>query len=422
MKRTRCISIISLLLICALITNLSAYSHSLKATNLMHTVKRSACTGKEPDSTFISSQEHFSAELFKACFKADKNKNILISPLSVALALAMTANGANGETKKELESVLAGGLPIESLNEYLLGYTASLGSEKKCRLEFANSIWVRDEDYLSVKHEFLQRNADYYNAEMYKADFDKQTLSDINGWVKKSTNGLIDKIIDEIDPGCVIYLINALAFEAEWQHSYKNYAVSEQVFTAYDGTTRTVDMMSSTENKYLETEKSRGFVKDYKNGYYSFAAFLPNEGVGLEECIDNIADEGICTILKNTQEAAVDVHIPTFSCDYDITMNDVLISLGIASAFDSSAADLSGIGKSAYGNLYIGRVLHKTHITVDQLGTKAAAVTAIGTANGCVMEERELDPVYLDRPFIYVIIDNSTKLPIFMGTVADICE
>ena len=130
----------------------------------------------------------------------------------------MTANGAANETLSQMEEVLGKDIPLEELNEYLYYYVNNLPSEEKSKLNIANSIWFRDdEDRLTVEKDFLQKNADYYNAAIYKSPFDDQTLQDINYWVKTNTDGMIDKILEKIDDDSIMYLINAIVFDAEWK-------------------------------------------------------------------------------------------------------------------------------------------------------------------------------------------------------------
>ena len=130
------------------------------------------------------------------------------------LALSMTANGAKGETLAQTESLLGGDIPMETLNEYLYSYINALPSEKTAKLNVANSIWFRDNGF-TAENTFLQKNADYYGAAVYKSAFDVKTLRDINNWVKKNTDGMIEKIIDDLDPDAVMYLINTVLFDAE---------------------------------------------------------------------------------------------------------------------------------------------------------------------------------------------------------------
>lgn len=409
-------SILCSFLIGAIFINITGCALKVQASDLMEGVNANTVIGKASDDRFIKSSADFAVKLFKETIAEDKSS--LISPLSVMLALAMTANGADTKTKKEMETLLGGDTKLEKLNEYLYTYVKNLPSDKKYKLEIANSIWFRnDENRLTVEKDFLQKNADYYGANAYKSPFDAQTLKDINNWVEDKTDGMIDKIIDEINPDAVMYLINAIVFDAEWQNVYKKNDIYTGTFTAYDGTKRSVEMMISEESKYIDDGKATGFIKDYKDGKYSFVALLPNEDISINDYIASLSGEGLIKAIKNSEDAYVEAQLPKFSYDYTVSMNDALKTLGMPTAFNTGTADFSKLGKSARGNIYIGEVLHKTFISVDELGTKAGAVTKVEMRD----ESARLGyTVKLDRPFVYMIIDNETKLPIFIGTVMDI--
>lgn len=371
----------------------------------------------EGQELFIHSRMGLAVALFQASVKESRNENVLISPLSVQLALAMTANGANGQTREEMEALLGGGISLEDLNEYLHTYVNSLSSEEKYKLHIANSIWFRDdENRLHVEQDFLQRNADYYGAQIYKAAFDTQTLRDINTWVKQNTDGMIHKILDDIDRDDVMYLINAIAFDAQWQTGYESSAVRTREFTNVAGKKTSVQMMHSEEGIYLQNDQATGFMKPYQDGKYSFAALLPNEGVDIYDYIAGLTGEGLANTIGNAQSVDVAVNLPKFSYEYELTMNSILMQLGMPTAFDSASADFSKLGYSTAGNIYIGNVKHKTFICVDEAGTKAGAVTDVTMKDLCAVYRT----VTLDRPFVYMIIDNQTNLPIFMGVVTDI--
>ena len=297
--------IMGLLLVCVMIINLSGCK-KVYAADLMSGVKANSVSSKALDETFINSQMRLALELFKSSAKESENKNVLISPLSIQLALSMTANGAVGQTKMEMEKLLGGELSIEELNQYLYSYVKSLPSEEKSKLEIANSIWWRDtEDILTVEKDFLQTNADYYGADAYKAPFDGQTVKDINDWVKEKTDGMIDSIVDEIDKFTMMYLINALVFDAEWENVYTKSDIRDGTFSSISGKKSVVPMMNSEEYKYLDDGKAVGFIKDYKDGKYSFAALLPNEDIGIYNYIKGQTTEGLLEILNNAKEELV---------------------------------------------------------------------------------------------------------------------
>ncbi|MBD5105331.1 MAG: serine protease [Ruminococcaceae bacterium] len=376
--------------------------------------------GKAADDAFISSQLEFSLRLFKEEYKQNSG-NLLISPLSLTCALALTANGAEGETLEQIESIM-GGLPLSELNEYLYTYRSSLSSGEGFKLHSANSIWFKDEEKITFRNEFLQTDVNYFSSEIYKADFDASTAADINNWANKNTGGMIKKAVDKIDPEAVMYLINALAFDAEWAKIYEKSNIKEGSFTAENGEKREAEMMYSEESVYLEDENAIGFMKRYKGGKYSFAALLPNEGTTISEYLDLLSAESLQELLKDFRYCEVTAAVPKFKYECDFSLSDTLKSFGVTDAFDRFTADFSKMAEINVPNynLYINDVLQKNFIEVNEKGTKAGAVTSFHMNLGCTSAGPPEKRVILDRPFVYMIVDNENYLPIFMGALTDI--
>ena len=415
MKTKRWMSVILCLSVLATgVMSLFGCGAKVQAANLMDGVTAKTVSGKAADDAFKNSSADFAIRLFQKT--RDDSKNSLISPLSVMLALSMTANGAKGETLAQTESLLGGDIPMETLNEYLYSYINALPSEKTAKLNVANSIWFRDNGF-TAENTFLQKNADYYGAAVYKSAFDVKTLRDINNWVKKNTDGMIEKIIDDLDPDAVMYLINTVLFDAEWESIYKKDEIMDGTFVALDGTKRTVPMMYSVEQRYLDDGKATGFIKPYKNGY-SFAALLPNGDISLSDYVASMTGKSFVDTIKNAKDIPVETAMPKFSYDYDIEMGGALKALGMTNPFEPSKADFSALGHSDSGNIFISRVLHKAYIAVDEKGTKAGAATAADIK--VTSDIGGLYSVTLDRPFVYAVIDDAYGLPVFIGAVTDI--
>ena len=354
----------------------------------------------------------FAVELLR---QTDTGGSTLLSPVSVVYALAMTANGAAGETLTQMESVL--GLPLEELNACLRAYADQLPAEDGGRCSLANSIWLRDQaDRLTVEQSFLDAAAAYYDASVFRAPFDESTLRDINAWVSDHTGGLIPSIVEEIPESAVIYLINALAFEGEWEDIYREDQVHDGTFTPEVGQEQSAELMYGAESAYLEDDLAAGFLKYYQGQNYAFAALLPNEGVSLDAYLSSLTGERLRDLLAHPQDTVVQTAIPKFTAETTTELNDALSALGMADAFDVGLADFSAMGASTDGPLYISRVLHKTHLTLDERGTRAGAATAVQMAGSTA------DPlsVYLTRPFLYVLMDCEAGLPLFIGTVRDL--
>ena len=377
------------------------------STNLMKDIKPQKIEIKADEDT-TKPLVDFSAKLFGQV--TEEGKNTLISPVSILYALAMTANGAKGETLAEIEKTV--GTDINSLNHSLAEYMLYLGEDET---SVANSIWYRNG--FEADRNFLQTNADFFGADIYTAPFDDSTVKDINGYVNDNTKGMIDRIIHRIEPQTAMILINALTFEAQWREKYKNSQINEGEFTAYDGSVQNAEYMYSTENVYLSDENTKGFIKYYKDADYAFVELLPDEDISIDDYTDSLSGEKLCSLLQGRQVAEVDVAIPRFESEFSAQLNDVLADMGINRLFDPYTADLSGMGKTD-ANLFVSSVLHKTYISVDKQGTKAAAVTLVATNESAAAPQEYI--VRLDRPFVYMIVHGRSLLPVFIGTTVSI--
>ncbi len=408
--------IISLLLVSVMFVQTAGCASSeIMAINLMADVTPQSVQISESSDTQNSAVIDFSVRLFKA--SEQSGKSTLISPLSVLYALAMAANGAKEQTLSEMEQLL--GMSVSELNLYLFGYMQNLPQGEKYKLGVANSVWFKDDNNFTPNRDFLQTNADYYGADVYKAPFDNQTLSDINEWVKQKTDGTIPKILEEIPEDVIMYLINALVFDAEWADPYEDGQVRSGTFTKEDGTKRTVDFMYDSDYSYLEDEKAIGFKKAYSGDKYAFVAMLPNEGVSVSEYVASLSGQSLEKLLSNKKSGDVRTAIPKFETEYSVEMSDILKSMGMRSAFDYRTANFENLGTMTDENIYISSVLHKTFISVAEKGTKAGAVTAIGMS-GTSARPSEPKYIYLNRPFVYMLIDCENNIPFFIGTLTDV--
>lgn len=363
------------------------------------------------DPTKLGSKD-FCFSLFQSSF-SDK-KSTLLSPLSVLCALAMATNGAGGETKTEMETLLGG--KAENLNSLLYAYARSLEKDKG-KLSIANSVWFKESsDDFTADKDFLQLCVDYYDAGLFEAPFDNSTLREINKWVENHTGGKIKDILNRINKNAIMYLINAIYFNAKWEETYIESSVSEGDFTKENGDKKKMDMMYSTERTYLSDETCAGFIKYYQGRRYAFVALLPTEGMAMNDFVGTLTAEKFYSLYENKVSCTVHAALPKFQSEYSVEMSQILSSMGMEKAFDPTDADFGKIGKVPDGyNIYINRVIHKTFINVDTEGTEAAAATVV-EFKGTSADPRSFKVVKLDRPFAYVIFDTETKLPVFIGT------
>ncbi len=364
----------------------------------------------------IETNNAFGLELLKHIFDNDQEGNIMISPASVSIALGMAYNGAGNTTMDAFEEVLNyEGLTRKEVNEITRELIDVLVTNVKGNLlEIANSMWYRNG--FQVKQEFIDLNTNYYDAEVRELDFSKESaVETINNWVSDKTHKKIDKIVDSIDPATMMYLINALYFNCVWETEFDPKDTYDTPFYTESGSVfGTVDMMK------LESDFNVSFTGGfsavelpYKNGKFSMYLFLPDEGKSVQELVEELDEETWNTWLEQFSESnEFTIHLPRFEFDYKRSLKEDLAALGLQVAF-TDEADFSGISDTP---LLISDVLHKTYIKVNEEGTEAAAVTSISfdlTSAG------PANFLKLDRPFLFVITENSSKSILFAGRVSE---
>ncbi len=409
--------LIALLLVLLLTLSLCACGSSgtanVRAVKLSEGYESNITEYNDYGSDFTLAQNKLAVQVFAEINKQNADKNILVSPISLTNILGMLLSGANGDTAAELSTLLSA--TAEKTNHNLHTFFDSLPTTSK--IANTNSVWIKDDNKLSVKKSFLQNNADFYAADIFKMPFDDNAKTTINDWVKNATNGEIDSIVNKIDRETCLYLINALTFDAEWHTPYAKSDISSGTFNTFTGAVQ-VEMMRGKENYYINTHNSTGFIKEYKNGDYRFVALLPNEGTDINKFISELQSNSISNIIKDATERPVISVMPKFETTFEMTLIDTLKNLGVTTAFDADDADFTGIGAYQGANLYLADIMQKTYITVDEKGTKAGAVTKAEIAAKTSLEDRPVT-VTLDRPFVYAIIEANTNIPLFIGKVVE---
>lgn len=360
----------------------------------------------------------FSIDFFK--HQIEDDENTIVSPQSLYFALGMTINGANGDTQQELINTLCKGSDLQEFNDNISALINQTDT-KTCNI--ANSIWLRDVQDLSLNSEFKKSSEEYFKSEIYTKKFDGKFVDTVNKWVSKNTDGMIDTILNEVpSEDTMMYLINAICFDAKWNDKYDDVQINENgKFTNSKGDIQDVVMLNSTEDTYLCDEQSTGFLKYYLGGKYAFMGILPNEDVSINDYMESLTGDSFINLYRSKisrNSVSVKVTIPEFKYTSEYLLNDTLKDMGISSAFDEFSADFSNMIDSNTYKLYMGKVIQKAYIQVDRNGTKASAITSISMNDATAMLETY--QVYLDRPFIYAIMDTDTELPIFMGVVNDI--
>ncbi len=367
----------------------------------------------ELDESFQAPMMDFSWNLFKETL--GNEGNVLISPASVYLALAMTMNGANGDTLMAMQQALsAQNLTQEQVNAACRDWISLLRTETdNTKVSVANSIWFR-QDY-PVSDAFLQTNANYFDAAAQALDFDSpEAVEAINDWVKAQTQDKIDSIVDKINPDTIMYLINAVYFKSDWTTPFDANNTNEGEFSAPSGAV-TVDFMHRTgEMCFVDTGGVQGVLLPYDDGRYSFFAVLPPEGQDVRDYIEGLDGAAISTLTGSMASGQVALSLPKFEVEYENSLMDELTALGMGVAF-TSQSDLSRINADGISELLISKVLHKTYCRVDEKGTEAAAVTSV-EINLSAMPVYDAE-IRFDRPFVFGIIDKASGTPLFLGVL-----
>ena len=339
----------------------------------------------------------------------DKGKNALVSPYSAAVALALLTSGTDGDSLKQIEDALS--MTADELDKEALYLLDSLKTNKECNIKTANSLWLEENFKSSVKDAYLQKNADLFGAQIYAAPFDKRTVSDINNWCSKQTDGMIKEIFREFDVDAVLVGINALLFDAKWEEKYEKSEIKNKDFHNYDGTTTNTEFLCRQE-KSLYSDGYVGFYKEYKGGDYCFTAIMPDDGSDIYEFLSTLDGQKLQSIWDSRTNGKCDVKIPEFSFDGEADLKTILQSKGVTDIFDPEA-DLSKISDEP---IYISAFKQKTRIEFDRNGTKAAAITFFEGAKNAMPPEE----VVFDHPFIFTITDTSNGMPLFIGITADL--
>ncbi len=374
------------------------------------------------DERLVHANTGFAFKIFKELMVEDKGKNIFISPLSISTALAMAYNGAGGSTKIDMAGTLE--LSYGDLGDVNEGYLVLLesleGADEQVSLAIGNSAWMDEDFEPSVYPTFIEGLSNFYDGEIFTRDFgDPGTIDDVNGWISDETNDKIDKMISEIDPEIVMFLINAIYFKGDWTTEFDEAETREGDFFLPDGEVVRPEMMS-TKGKfsYYSGEDFKIARLPYGRDKIAMYILLPDEDESLESLLDVLDQTTFDEFLSRLSPVNdLKVKLPKFKLEYGTKrLNDALINLGMGVAFDIGAANFSGIAPLDQGNLYIDFVDHKAFIEVNEQGTEAAAATVVGIALSSAPMETTF---YADRPFFFVIRDDRSGSILFMGSIVN---
>ncbi|WP_432363488.1 serpin family protein [Sporosarcina sp. UB5] len=348
----------------------------------------------------------------------DDNGNLFISPTSLLMALAMVYNGADGVTKEEISKALqVQGMDAMDLNKANASLMTMLNKDTDAiQLQVANSIWLNEE--YNFQEEFAVRSKDYFNAQIEEIDINStDSPKRINEWVKKSTNGKIDKMVDgPLDDDLVAMLLNAIYFKGDWQYPFDKKNTENRAFQLADGTETLVPFMKLEEKlSYMANSELQAINLPYANSEMSMTIILPNEQKSFKEFQNSLSAEKWAELHSDFKSMRGTLLLPKFKMEYETELNGALETLGMASAF----TDFANFSKMVEGDksLFISKVKQKTYIDVNEEGTEAAAVTSVqmDTASAPVDDPFIME---VNRPFFFAITDDETGVVLFMGFVA----
>lgn len=370
------------------------------------------------DPKIVDANNKFGFKLFAEVQKIDSaEKNVFISPTSVAIALAMTYNGASGSTQQAMAKTLElQGMNLQEINS---SYAASKklleNPDAKVQLTIANSLWANQDT--NFQPDFIQRTQDFYQAKVSNLNFkDAAAANTINNWVNENTRGKINKIVETIEPDQVLFLINAIYFKGNWSQEFDKSQTTQHPFYLISGKQKQHPMMSQKgDYRYYENQQFQAVSLPYgKDGKVSFYIFLPKQNSNLKTFYQNLNVENWEKWMTQFSKQAGFIRLPRFKTDYDVTLNDALKALGMEEAF-SSKANFSGMGK----NFALSQVKHKTFVEVNEEGTEAAAATSVAVEAVSLRQQPEPFKMIVDRPFFCAIRDNQTGNILFMGSIVE---
>lgn len=364
----------------------------------------------------VASSDNFSLKIFNKIALDEPGKNVFLSPLSISMALGMTLNGAEGNTYEAMRNTLSlSGITQQEINESYQSLVQLLTKiDSKVIMQIANSIWYRNT--ITVKQDFIETNKKFFDAAINPMNFnDPATINIINNWVKESTNGKIDKIVESIDPATIMFLINAIYFKGTWQYQFDKSKTIDDLFKKDSGDFVQCKMMDLETEFYVSSNDTFTMLDlPYGKGNFSMTILLPAKDKKVKDVVSVLNDALWKSSINSLSKMKKQLYMPRFKMEYKIKLNETLKALGMEIAFDPYKANFKKIYEGV-GNAYISDVDHKTFVDVNEEGTEAAAVTSVTVGVTSIQD----NVIRLDRPFIFVIREKASNCILFIGKLED---
>ena len=358
----------------------------------------------------IENNNAFALNLFSQMKGFDSK---VVSPMSVSYLMGMLANGADGQTRQEImKAIGCEKVSLRDLNEfYQMLITRANYFDKATTINIADYIALNC--HYQLKDGFASTMQNYYKAGIESLDFSKaSTLKRINRWCSDHTDGMIPKIIEQVDADAVSYIMNAIYFNGTWTDKFDTRQTKLENFQGYTRDIKKTQMMHRNgKYQYMDNADFAAVNLPYGNGSYSMTVILPNRGKSIDEVMAGLDAKKVSELGRSMDECVVDLKLPRFTISQETSLNDIISKLGAPTMF-TSGADFSNF---ASGNLSISKMLQKAKIEVSEEGTKASAVTMAMVAMTALRPEPRKVEFHANRPFIYMITEHSTGAILFMG-------
>lgn len=366
---------------------------------------------QEIDRQLIRGMNGFAFRVFSHLSKHNNHRNLLISPLSLTMAIALLHNGADGKTAQELAELLGiDKIEVETANT---AYAALRGElERRGHLSIANSLWAQQG--VIVKQDFIESSQKFYAAAVANLNFaDSNARSVINDWVKHKTKGKIGEIVrsGDLDANTILILLNAIYFKGVWKQKFSPDNTKEASFTISDGKSKVQPMMAqSGVYEYYQSQDFQAIELPYSDGDISAIVFLPDEQSSLSNFLQRLDLPKFQQWRSQLSRMSGDLELPRFKIEYEESLIDALTTLGLKVAL----SDRANYQKICDGLLTISEIRHKAFMEVNEQGTEAAAVTAVNVQRALIVQKFKM---VINRPFFCAILDRKTGVILFMGSI-----